>query len=96
MSRMSELLPPDQTYPTSPGYKVPGPSQDAARLMAGSATKLRAAVLEQIVACPGGATADEIAQQLNLSMTLPDLISGTNLTQPTKLNARNARKMRAS
>ena len=32
----------------------------------------------------------------NEDKTLPDLISGTNLTQPTKPNARSARKIRAS
>ena len=63
MSRMSELI-----YPNAPGFKTHGPSEDAAKSMAGSAAKLRAAVLEQIVACPGGATADEIAHQLNLSI----------------------------
>jgi predicted ArsR family transcriptional regulator len=63
MSRMSELI-----YPDSPGFKVSGPSQDAAKSVAGSAAKLRASVLAAIAECPGGATADEIAAQLNMSV----------------------------
>jgi len=63
MSRMSELI-----YPDAPGFKVSGPSQDAAKSVASTATKLRAAVLAQIATCPGGAKADEIAGQLNLSV----------------------------
>jgi predicted ArsR family transcriptional regulator len=63
MSRMSELL-----YPDRPGFKVPGPSEDAAKSVASTATKLRASVLAQIAACPVGATADEIAAQLNVSI----------------------------
>jgi predicted ArsR family transcriptional regulator len=63
MSRMSELI-----YPDAPGFKVPGPSEQAARAVTGSANKMRATVLAQIAQYPNGATADEIAMDLNLSV----------------------------
>jgi predicted ArsR family transcriptional regulator len=62
MSRMSELI-----YPDAPGFKVSGPSEQAAEAMGGKA-KMRAAVLAQIALHAGGATADEIAKDLNLSV----------------------------
>ncbi len=68
MSRMSELLPSDYTYPDTPGFKVAGPSKQAAKAMTGKAAKMRAAVLAQIAQYSGGATADEIAKDLNLSV----------------------------
>ncbi|WP_079569482.1 hypothetical protein [Bradyrhizobium erythrophlei] len=58
---MSELV-----YPDAPGFKVAGPSEQAAKAITGSANKMRAAVLAQIAQYPGGATADEIAKDLNL------------------------------
>jgi hypothetical protein len=42
LSRMSELLPADQGYPASPGFKVRGPSEIAAATIAPTAAKLRA------------------------------------------------------
>jgi predicted ArsR family transcriptional regulator len=63
MSRMSELI-----YPDAPGFKVSGPSEQAAEAMGSTANKMRAAVLAQIAQYPGGATADEIAMDLNLSV----------------------------
>ena len=63
MSRMSELI-----YPDVPGFKASGPSEQAAEAMSSTASKLRAAVLAQFVQYPGGATADEIAKDLNLSV----------------------------
>src|SRR5262245_24978334 len=63
MSRMSELI-----YPDAPGFKVPGPSEQAAATIAGTANKMRAAVLAQFAQYPGGATADEVAKDLNLSV----------------------------
>jgi hypothetical protein len=63
MSRMSELI-----YPDAPGFKVPGPSEQAAEAMGSTANKMRASVLAKIAECPNGATADEIAEQLNLSI----------------------------
>jgi predicted ArsR family transcriptional regulator len=62
MSRMSELI-----YPDAPGFKA-GPSEDAARTVITVASKLRPIVLTAIAQSPGGATADEIAEQLNLSV----------------------------
>lgn len=59
---MSELI-----YPDAPGFKVFGPSEQAAEAM-GSTKELRAAVLAQFAQYPGGATADEIAKDLNLSV----------------------------
>jgi predicted ArsR family transcriptional regulator len=64
MSRMSELI-----YPDVPGFKVSGPSEQAAGAMGKStANKMRAAVLAQFAQYPGGATADEVARDLNLSV----------------------------
>jgi predicted transcriptional regulator len=63
MSRMSELI-----YPDAPGFKVSGPSEEAANVVRGSAAKLRGSVLARIRECPGGATADEIAEHLGLSI----------------------------
>jgi predicted ArsR family transcriptional regulator len=61
MSRMSELV-----YPDTPGFKAPGPSQDAAKAISGTAARMRAAVLAKIAQRP--ATADEIAHELGLSV----------------------------
>jgi predicted ArsR family transcriptional regulator len=63
MSQMSELI-----YPDAPGFKVAGPSEQAAEAIGGTANKMRAAVLAQIAQHAGGATADEIAKELNLSV----------------------------
>jgi predicted ArsR family transcriptional regulator len=61
---MSELL----VYPNAPGFKTPGPSQDAAKAISGKAARMRAAVLAKIAQHPAGATADEIAHDLGLSV----------------------------
>src|ERR1700676_2577802 len=63
MSRISELI-----YPHAPGFKVSGPSEQATEAMGSTANKMRAAVLAQFAQYPGGATADEIAKDLNLSV----------------------------
>jgi predicted transcriptional regulator len=63
MSRMSELV-----YPDTPGFKAPGPSQDAAKAISSTAARMRAAVLAKIAQHPAGATADEIAHELGLSV----------------------------
>lgn len=60
---MSELV-----YPEAPGFKVSGPSEQAAEAMGSAANKMRRAVLAQFATYPGGATADEIAKDLNLSV----------------------------
>jgi hypothetical protein len=56
------------TYPDAPGFKVSGPSEQAAEAIGGTANKMRAAVLAQFAQYPAGATADEIAKDLNLSV----------------------------
>ena len=63
MSRMSELI-----YPDVPGFKTSGPSEKAAEAMSSTANKMRAAVLAQFAQYTAGATADEIAKDLNLSV----------------------------
>src|ERR1700735_2568927 len=63
MSGMSELI-----YPDAPGFKVAGPSEQAAEAMGSTASKMRAAVLARFARYPGGATADEIAKDLTLSV----------------------------
>jgi predicted ArsR family transcriptional regulator len=60
---MSELI-----YPAAPGFKVSGPSEQAAKAVRGSAAKMRGLVLAQIEKSPNGATADEVAKELNLSV----------------------------
>lgn len=51
-------------YPSAPGFKARGPSEDAARTIAGSASKLRAQVLAELRRWPDGRTADELARLL--------------------------------
>jgi hypothetical protein len=68
MSRMSELLPANQVYPDSPGYRTVGTSELAAATIAPAATKLRALVLAEFQRAGAGLTADEIAKALNLSV----------------------------
>jgi predicted ArsR family transcriptional regulator len=63
LSRMSELI-----YPDATGFKVSGPSEQAAEAMGSTANKRRAAVLAQLAQYPAGATADEIAKDMNLSV----------------------------
>ena len=57
MSRVGETL----IYPDAPGFK-------AAEAIGGNANKLRASMLAQFATYPGGATADEVAKDLNLSV----------------------------
>lgn len=65
MSRVGELR-----YPAGPGFKqAGGTSEQAARAVAGSAAGKRARVLAEVARRGGaGATADEIAQALGLSV----------------------------
>jgi hypothetical protein len=63
MSRMSELI-----YPDAPGFKVAGPSEQAAEAIGSTANKMRAAVLAQFARYPAGATADEVAKDSDLSV----------------------------
>jgi hypothetical protein len=60
---MSELI-----YPDAPGFKVPGPSQNAADAITGTAAHIRAQVLAVVKASPAGISADEIAKTLNRSI----------------------------
>ena len=55
-------------YPDVPGYKVPGPSRDAAKIITLPAVTLRDRVLECAKAAGEGLTADEMAQRLNCSI----------------------------
>jgi hypothetical protein len=63
MSRMSELI-----YRDAPDFKVWGPSEKAAEAMGSTANKMRAAVLAQFTQYPAGATAGEVARDLDLSV----------------------------
>lgn len=56
------------TYPDHPGFKVPGTSEEAARRVRGSAKVLRERVLVRLRERAAGMTADEIAEDLNLSV----------------------------
>ena len=53
-------------YPSRPGFKSFGASAEAARQVAGSASRLRADVLAELRVSPG--TADEIAARLHRSV----------------------------
>lgn len=54
------------SYPTSPGYKAPGTSKEAAKAMASTADDLRARALAHIRQKPS--TADETAEALGASV----------------------------
>ena len=56
------------TFPNSPGFKVAGPSEQAARQIAGHARTLRADVWRVIHEPSAGITADEIAAKLGKSI----------------------------
>jgi hypothetical protein len=58
----------DTTYPDQPGHKTPGPSEDAARAIAGIAGTLRDQVREVIAMAPAGITADDVAALLKRSI----------------------------
>jgi hypothetical protein len=58
----------DSTYPDQPGYKAPGPSEDAAKATAAIAGTLRDQVREVIAMSPSGITADDVAFRLNRSI----------------------------
>jgi DNA-directed RNA polymerase specialized sigma24 family protein len=64
------LSPAEQSarYPDVPGYRVEGPSREAAEAIEGIAGTLRAQVREVITNCPNGITADEIAHRLGKSV----------------------------
>jgi hypothetical protein len=57
-----------QDYPDSPGFKVSGPSEQAAERIAPTAKTLRVEVLKVIQQTPSGLTADEIAEKLHRSV----------------------------
>lgn len=52
------------SYPTTPGYKVDGPSKDAAIAMIPTAGTLRYRVFTAIENSPNGLTTDECADRL--------------------------------
>jgi hypothetical protein len=54
-------------YPEVPGFKSHGASREAARRVAGAASRLRADVLAELRRWPAGRTADEIADSLQRS-----------------------------
>jgi hypothetical protein len=55
-------------YPAEPGYRVAGPSQDAARQFAPAAKSIRGQVLRAIIAAGShGATSDELMEALGLA-----------------------------
>lgn len=58
----------DDDYPTSPGFKVVGPSAEAARAIADRAKTLRDRVLGAIKAEPAGLSADQVAGKLGESI----------------------------
>lgn len=56
-------------YPDAPGFKVAGPSEEAAVKIAPRAEILRGQILDQFrTIYPKGATADEVARDMNLSV----------------------------
>ena len=67
MSGMKDQLGDRLYYPDAPGYRTPGPSQDAARAMRGRVRSLRQQVLTLLRQHRAGLTTDEILDRLNLS-----------------------------
>jgi len=61
MSRIAEAAYGDTPYPDSPGFKVPGTSQEAAKAVSRGVRPVRDAVYAAIAASEGGLTADEAA-----------------------------------
>lgn len=57
-----------QPYPLSPGFKVSGTSEDAARSMRPRTKHLRELALQMIARHAGGLTADEVAEALGESI----------------------------
>ena len=55
-------------YPAAPGFKVPGPSEMAARAVTAPAKILLWKVKTCLAGMQGGATADEIAAELGASI----------------------------
>lgn len=95
MSRLPEH------YPDAPGFKVSGPSEDAAVRVAGSAAVLRGRVLDAFKRTyPQGRTADEIATELDASILsvrprVSELRRGGSLTD-TGARRRNESGMTAT
>jgi transposase len=58
---------PDQ-YPDQPGFKAPGPSEQAAQAICSTAKKLRDQVLKIIAEAPAGLSADAVADRLGKSV----------------------------
>ncbi len=57
------------SYPDTPGFKVPGPSKDAAHAMRGPAKELRKRIVGFLRSrFPKGFTADEITAQFEMSV----------------------------
>jgi hypothetical protein len=54
-------------YPEVPGFKAAGPSQEAAKQIAPSVTRLQRVVLAELANWPDGKTADELAILCRLS-----------------------------
>jgi hypothetical protein len=55
-------------YPDRPGFKVSGPSEQAATALTGMAGPLRDQVRSTIANAPAGLTADEVAARLGKSI----------------------------
>jgi hypothetical protein len=55
-------------YPDAPGFRVSGPSEQAATAVAGMARPLRHQVRNAIANAPHGLTADEVAARLGKSI----------------------------
>jgi len=53
-------------YPDRPGYRVPGPSQGAARRIAGKAKAVHAEIMAILRNAPNGLTSDQIAAELGM------------------------------
>jgi hypothetical protein len=75
MSRLPEA------YPDAPGFKAPGPSEQAATAISSTAKTLRDQVLETIAKAPAGLSADAVAERLCKSvLSVRPRVSETVLT----------------
>lgn len=68
MKRQMQMFESVDRYPAAPGYKAPGPSQEAARQIAPIAKGVRGRVLRHFrERWPAGCTVDELTRDLRLS-----------------------------
>jgi hypothetical protein len=91
---------PTGIYPDAPGFKVSGPSEQAATAISRTAKTLRDQVLETIANAPTGLSADAVAERLGKSvLSVRPRVSELRRIgqiQPTTQRAKNESGMSAT